>query len=100
MHAASDEAGEVGHIHHEVGADSVGDGAHAGEVELAWIGASAAYDNLWLLALGGGFEFVVVNGFGVFTNLVADDAIEFAGEVEFVAVGEMAAVGEIEAQDA
>src|SRR5438552_17286093 len=100
MHAASDEAGEVGHIDHEPGANFVGDGAHAGEVELAWRGASAAYDDLWLLALGGGFELVVVNGFGVFANLVADNAVEFAGEVELVAVGEMAAVGEIEAQDA
>ncbi len=68
-----------------------------GEVELAWIGAATTYDHLWLLAQRCGFEFVVVNGFGVFTDLVADDAIEFAGEVELVAVGEMAAVGEVEA---
>ena len=43
---------------------------------------------------------VVVNGFGIFADLVADDAVEFAGEVELVAVGEMAAVREIEAEDA
>src|SRR5260370_23681506 len=97
MNAASDEAGEVGHIDHQVCSDFVGDGAHAREVELAWIGAPASYDDLWLLALRGGFEFVVVNGFGVFANLVADDAVEFAGEVELVSVGEMAAVGQIEA---
>src|SRR5881275_2908775 len=100
MHAAGDEAGEVSHIDHEGSSDFIGNGAHAGEVELARIGASAAYDDLWLLALRGGFEFVIVNGFGVFANLVADDAVEFAREVELVAVGEMAAVGEIEAQDA
>src|SRR5438067_13934071 len=97
MHAASDEAGEVGHIDHEPGANFVGDGAHAGEVELAWIGASAANDDLWFLALCGGFELGVVNGFGVFANLIADDAVEFAGAIELVAVGEMAAVGEVEA---
>src|SRR5882757_5011850 len=97
MHAPSDEAGEVGHIDHEISADFVGDRAHAREVEEAWISAATAYDDLWLLALRGGFEFVVVNGFGVFANLVADDSVEFAGEVELVAVGEMAAVGQIEA---
>src|SRR5258708_10948090 len=100
MHAAGDEAGEVSHIDHEVGADFVGDGAHTREVELAWIGTATTYDHLWLLALCGGFELVVVNGFGVFANLVADDAVEFAGEVEFVAVSEMAAVGEVEAENA
>src|SRR5258705_3517387 len=93
MHAAGDEAGEVGHVQHEVGSYFVSDGAHAGEVELPWIGAAAADDDLWLLALRGGLELVVVNDFGVFANLIADDAVEFAGEVEFVAVGEMAAVG-------
>src|SRR3979409_249915 len=97
MHATSDEAGEVGHIHHEIGADFVRNGTHAREVELAWIGAATTYDDLWFLALRDGFELVVVNGFGVFANLVADDAVEFAGEVELVAVGEVAAVGEIEA---
>src|SRR5260370_14834409 len=97
MHPASDEAGEVGHIDHEIGADFVRDGAHAREVEQAWISAAATYDDLWLLALRGGFELVVVNGFGVFANLVANDAIEFAGEVELVAMGEMAAVCQIEA---
>src|SRR5882762_2644986 len=97
MHAASDEAGAVSPVDHEGGANCVSDGAQARGVEQAWISAAATYDDLWLLALRGGFELVVVNGFGVFANLVADDAIEFAGEVELVAVGEMAAVGQIEA---
>ena len=78
MGAAGDETGEVGHIDDEVGAYFVGDGAHAGEVELAGIGAAAADDGFGLLADGEGFELVVVNGFGVFADLVADDAVEFA----------------------
>src|SRR5260370_34856219 len=97
MHPASDEAGEVGHIDHEIGADFVSDGAHAREVELAWIGAAATYDHLWLLALRGGFELVAVNGFVVFANLVAHDEVKFAGEVDLVAVRVMPAVGELEA---
>src|ERR1700736_2653420 len=97
MRAPSDEAGEVGHIDHEISANFVGDHAHAGEVEQAWIGAAAGYDDLWLLALRGGFAFVVINGFSVFANLIALDSVDFPGEVELVAVGEMAAVGQIEA---
>src|SRR6266550_6650909 len=100
MRAASDEAGEVSHVDHEVGADFVSDGAHSREVEQAWIGAATTDDDLGLLALRGDFELVVVNGFGIFANLVANDAVEFAGEVELVAVGEMAAVGQGEAENA
>ncbi len=48
---------------------------------------------------GLGFEFVVVDGLGVLADLVADDAVELAGEVELVAVGEVSAVGEVEAED-
>src|SRR5271163_4763807 len=100
MNAASDETGEVGHVDHEVGTHFVGDGAHAGEVELAWICAAATDDYLGLFALGCGLKLIIVNGFGVFADLVADDAVEFAGEVELVAVRKMAPVSEIEAQDA
>ena len=63
------------------------------------IGAAAADDDFGLLAEGGGFEFVVVDGLGVAADLVADDAVELAGEVELVAVGEVAAVREVEAED-
>src|ERR1700722_20582858 len=100
MHSASNEAGEVGHVDHKVSSDLVGDGAHARKVELARIRAAATDDHLRFLALGDGFQLVVVNGFGVFAYLVANDAVEFAGEGELVAVREMAAVGQVEAQDA
>ena len=55
---------------------------------------------LGFFAEGDGFELVVVDGFGVAADLVADDAVELAGEVEFVAVGEVSAMGEVEAEDA
>lgn len=50
MNAAGDETGEVRHVDHEVSADLVCDGAHAGEVELARIRAAATDDYLGLLA--------------------------------------------------
>ncbi len=31
--AGGDQAGEVGHVHHQIGADAVGDLAEAGEVD-------------------------------------------------------------------
>ena len=99
MDAAGDEAGEVGHVDDEQRAGLVGDVAHAGEVEDARIGAASADDDLGLFAQGDGFELVVVDGFGVFADVVGDDLVELAGEVELVAVGEVAAVGEVEAED-
>ena len=33
MHAARDQAGEMRHVDHQIGADRVGDLAEAGEVE-------------------------------------------------------------------
>src|ERR1700733_15628059 len=100
MNTASDKACEVCHVDHEIRSDFIGDGAHAREVELARVSATATYDHLWFLAFGYGFELVVVNGFGVFAYLVANDSVEFAGEIQLVAVGKMAAVSEIEAEDA
>ncbi len=48
MGTAGDEAGEVRHVDEKVGADLVRDGAHAGEVKLARIGAAAADDEFGL----------------------------------------------------
>ncbi len=99
MGSTGDQAGEVGHIDHQEGSDLVGDGAHAGEVEDARVGAAAADDHLRLFAQGECFELVVVDGLGVFADLVADDSVELAGEVELVAVGEVAAVRQVEARE-
>jgi len=100
MDAASYKPCKMSHIDHEVGTYFVGYGAHAGEVELARICAAATYDDFWFFSDGEGFEFVIVNGFSVFADLVADDAVELSGEVEFVAVRKVSAMSEIEAKDA
>ena len=99
MHAAGNQAGDVGHVEDVDGADLVGDLAHAGEVPEARIGAAAADDGLGLFALGNGFEFVVVDEFGVAADLVEGGAVELAAEAEPVSVGEVAAVREVEAED-
>ena len=99
MDAAGDEAGYVGHVKDVVGTDFVGDLAHAGEVPEAGIGAATTDDGLGLFAKGDSFKFVVVDEFGVLTDLVEGGAIELAAEAEAVSVGEVAAVGEVETED-
>ena len=75
------QTGEVGHIDHKIGADLIGDLAHAGEVEVAGVGAAAADDDLWLFAGGDVFDLVVVEGLGILPDLVTADAVELAREV-------------------
>ena len=70
MDAAGNESGEVGHVDDEDRAGLVGDVAHAGKVEEARVGATAADDDFGLLADGDLFEEVVVDGFGVFSHAV------------------------------
>ena len=41
-----DQAGEVRHVHHQVGADLVGDPAELGEVQLPGVGRPAGDDQL------------------------------------------------------
>ena len=50
--AGGDEAGEVGHVDHQLRADRVGDLAEGGEVELARVGRPAGDDQLRPVLLG------------------------------------------------
>jgi hypothetical protein len=89
----------VGHVDDKECSGCVGDLAHAGEVKEARVGAAATDDHFWFFADRGLLEEVVVDGLGVFFDAVGDDAIELAGEIEFVAVGKVPAHGEVEAED-
>ena len=99
MHAAGDQAGDVGHVEDVNRADLVGDLAHAREIPQARIGAAAADDGLGLFALGDGFQLVVVDELGVAADLVKRGPVELAAEAQPVAVGQVAAVREIEAEN-
>ena len=99
MQSGGYEAGEVGHVHPEFGADLVGDLLHGFEVFDARVGAPSADDH------GGmGFERTLADdfrvdaeGFGI--HAVGFGVVEAAGEVDFHAMGEVAAVVEGEAED-
>ena len=70
MHPAGDEAGEVRHIGHEIGADAVGDLAESLEVPEARIGRGAADDQLRLHLLHAPLDLVHVNGVIVLAHRV------------------------------
>ena len=100
MQAGRDEAGDVGHVDEEQGADAVGDGRHALEVDDARVGRGAGDDEPGSHASSGLLEGLVVDpGIGL-THAVGMDLVEAAGEVEGHAVGQVAAVGEVHAHDA
>lgn len=99
MDSGGDEAGDVGDIEHDEGADFVGDLAEFRRVDDAGIGAGAADDHLGMV-LAGKFAYLVeVDGLGFAADAVGDDIVEFAGEVDGGAVGEVSAVGEVHGQD-
>ena len=97
--ARRDEAGEVGHVGHEVGPHRIGDLAEAGEVELTGIGRPAGDDQLGLGLLGDARELVHVEPRVLLAHAVGHDVEVEPGEVDLHPVGEMAAVIELHAQD-
>lgn len=106
IYLSGDEAADVGHVAEEEGAALVGDGAEAGVVPVAGVGAAAADDEAGAEVEGLLLELVVVDVAGGGVDLVGE-ALEVdggggdllaAGGV--VAVGEVAAGGEVEAHDA
>ena len=92
MDAARDEAGDVGHVDEEDGVDLVGDGAEAGPIDGAGVGAVAGDDELGAVLLGERLDLLVVDELGVRVDAVGDDVVVLAGEVDGAAVGEVAAV--------
>ncbi len=99
MGVARDEAGEVRHVHKEVGTDFICDGAHAGKVKLTWVSASSADDEFGFDLDGLLFELIVVDDFGIATDLIGGDVVELAGKVELVAVGKVSAMGQVKPEN-
>ena len=70
MRAAGDEAGEMRHVDHQVGADLVGDLAEAAEVDDARIGRAAGDDHLRPVLLGEPLDLVHVDAVVVAAHAV------------------------------
>src|SRR5699024_4852709 len=99
VQSSGHQAGEVGHIGPQVGADLVGDLAEGGEVELARVGGPAGDDHLGLGFDGGPAHFVHVDAVGVLVHPVGGHLVQLAGEVDLHPVGEVPAVGQLQSQD-
>ena len=97
--AGGDEAGEVGHVDHQLRADRVGDLAERGEVELARVGRPAGDDHLRPVLVGEPRDLVHVAAVVLAAHVVGDDLVELARDVQLHPVGEVAAVVERHAHD-
>ena len=89
-------AREMGHVDHQVRADRVGDLAEALEVELARVGRPAGDDHLRPVLLGEALHLVHVDQARLAIDVVGDDLVQPARDVDLHPVGEMAAVGQLE----
>ena len=98
MNATRHQAGEVRHVNEQVRADRIRDLSHAGEIPETRIGAAAANDDARLFPLCQILEHVVVERFRVPPDLVADDTVQLAAEVQLVAVGQVAAMRQVQAE--
>ncbi|CDC63331.1 putative uncharacterized protein [Clostridium sp. CAG:448] len=86
VQTGGDKTGDVCHIHHQIGADPIGNLTETGKINHARIGGSACKDQL-----GAGFQcqpfhLVVVDGLRFFGNAVGDNVEIFAGDVDGGAV--------------
>ena len=99
VQAGGDQAGEVGHVHPQLGADLVGDGAERGEVELARIGGPAGDEHRRPVLQRLVAHDVHVDEERLRVDSVGGGVVQLAGEVELHAVGEVPAVGEFHAED-
>ncbi len=99
VQAHGNQAGDVRHVDHQVGAHLVGDLAHALEVDDAGVCGSAAHDELRLHLEGNALHLVVVDklGFGVYA--VGHDVVVLAREVHRGTMGKVAAVVQGKAQN-
>ena len=99
MRAAGDEAGNVRHVDHQIGADRVGDLAEALPVPDARIGGAAGKDQLRLGLVRLPFDLIHVEQMVVLAHTVGDDLEPLAAHVDRRAVRQVPARIEIEAHE-
>ncbi len=99
MHAAGDEAGEVGHVHHQVRTDLIGNGAELRERDLARIGRAARDDEARLVLLGELAHAVHVDAVRLGVHHVGHRLEPLARLIDGRAVRKMAAGGQAQAED-
>ena len=99
MFAGGHQARNMGHIHQQLGADRVGNGAQGGEIDDARIGRSAGHDHLRFVLLGQGLQRVIVDALRFRVYAIGHNLVLLAGKVYRAAVGQMPAMGKVHAQN-
>ena len=97
--AGGDEAGRMGHVDHEDGANFVGYTAHAGIVPFARVGAGTSYNQFRVFFEGYALHLVVVHAAGFLIHIIAYGVEYQTREIHGAAVAQMAAVVEIHAHE-
>jgi hypothetical protein len=98
VNARGDQAGDVRHVDEQVGADLVGDGAHARPVDDLRIRRKTGDDHLRLVFERELLHVVVVDE-AVGVHAVLHRIEDLAGKIDLRAVGQMPAVGKRHAED-
>ena len=99
MQTGSYQAGNVRHIHHQIGAHLMGDIRKGFEVNDAGIGGSAGNDHLGLVLVGQLPHLIIVDTVGHRIDTIGDHMIVLAGEVDRRAMGQMSALIQVHAHD-
>ena len=99
VQAGGHKTGDMGHVHHQLGANFVGDFAEAGKVDGAGVGAGTGNDGGGLVLAGEGGHFVIVDAASFALHTVRNNVEQAAREVHRAAVGKMPAVRKIHAQN-
>src|SRR5690606_27722146 len=98
VHARGHQAGDVGHVHEQVRAHGVGDGAEARPVDLLRVGAEPGHDHLRAVLAGQALDLVVVDQ-AVVVDAVLDGVEQLVADVDPGAVGQVDAVRQLHTED-
>ena len=98
VEVGGDEPRHVGHVHQQIGAHLVGDGAKAGPIHAPRIGGKSGHDHFWAMLMGQAGHLVVVHLTGSLVQPVLHGVVEAAGKVHLGTVGQVPAVVEAHAK--
>ncbi len=99
MRPAGHQPGEMRHVDHQIGADTVGNGAEAGEIDDPRIGAAAGDDEFRPVRLGLPRHLVEVDAPVLGAHAVLRGLEPFARDVGARAMGQVPAGGQRHAED-
>ncbi|OPZ96947.1 MAG: hypothetical protein BWY71_01773 [Planctomycetes bacterium ADurb.Bin412] len=99
MQAGADQAGDMGNVRQNLRVVLAGDFRNFVKIDLPGIRTGPADDQFGFVLFGQLAELVVINGFRIPPDAIADEFIQFAAEIQLEAVAEVAAMGKVHGQN-